>query len=217
MVFLCCGIFFVFPFLPQGCIFCCMIQVLDQASPDWVTFSFPSTNDSCMYPSVYYDSEAFHHAGIFFFLFFFPSLNCSTSFVFWSTPSNLFTESVLCTGCWVMHLKGTGHSPNLFSPPQDAILKSPLTHMSMSVSMSWIICVYVKFCVYFECLKVQTPHLDDWVELGGVVDMRYVSSQAADGEYRNINHLSWATGLTLSWICFFRWIDGSWNDGHGRV
>lgn len=47
MVFLCCGIScFLFHRVVD---FAVLTLFLDQASPHWLTFSFPSTNDSCMY------------------------------------------------------------------------------------------------------------------------------------------------------------------------
>lgn len=142
---------FVFPFLPLGCVFCCMF--LDQVSPHWLTFSFPSTSDSCMYLPVHYDSEAFYHSGIFS-----HALTVPRCFVEPHPPTclqSLFSTLVVEWYTWRAQVT----NPNLFSPLQDAIFKSSLTHMSMN----WIFSV---FCVNFQCLK--SPNVTPrWLRFAG--------------------------------------------------
>lgn len=128
---------------------------LDQVSPHWLTFSFPSTNDSCMYLPVCYDSEAFYHSGIFS-----SCHNCSTSFVDPHPPTclqNLFSTLIVerCTWRAQVTILICSH---LYKMP---IFKCSLTHMSMS----WIFSVFCEFCVNFECLK--SPNITPPFEFGG--------------------------------------------------
>jgi len=54
-----------------------------------------------------------------------------------------------------------GHDPNLFPPPWDALVKSPLTQMFRS----WIFSVFMRV-LFLKCWPSWTPHLNCWTGWG---------------------------------------------------
>lgn len=134
-------------------------------------------------------------------------------FVFLTTPSSLFMESVLYTGCWVMHLEGTGH--DVFSPVLKCHLKSP-SHSCMSRSRR-IFCVYVSsvlpclhFWMFYKTVNAAPP-LEGW---GQVQIALHAISPAASRSCMNTGAVRCSHwGAQLSWTGFSRRAHGSWNDG----
>lgn len=155
MVFLCCGIScFLFHRVVD---FAVLTLFLDQASPHWLTFSFPSTNDSCMYlPVCVMMVKLFTilcHIGLCFFFFFFVIHTLQ------------LVGSVLYTGCWVMHLEGHRSQP---SP----VLTSVRCHYVFSHSycpwVEYFLCLCEVLCQFLNVLSPNTtPRWLSWVGAGG--------------------------------------------------
>ena len=147
--------------LPQGCRFCCLTLFLDQASPHWLTFSFPSTNDSCMYlPVCVMVVKLFTilcHIGLLLLVFFFFFF-----FVFHTLPLFGF---FFFSGCFVAHFEGHRSQP---SP----VLTSVRCHYVFTHSycpwVEYFLCLCEVLCQFLNVLSPNTtPRWLSWVGAGG--------------------------------------------------
>lgn len=173
----------------------------NQASPHWLTCSFPSTNDGCMYLPVYLTVM------LFTILAYFLEPTVPRCLSFDPHPPtclrSLFTTLVVewCTWRAQVTILICSH-----------FYKMPFSSLLSLVSISWIFSVFmwVPFAIWMSYSPNTTPWWLRWVGQWTCAVYHLSSCQ----QMVNMGTLT-ISSQREAWLSVeFRWVYGSWNDGH---